>query len=149
MSRPTEEHRPFVYEVRIGWGHCDPAQIAYTAHLPRFALEAIDAWWEHQLDGDGWFELTIDRNIGIPFVHMSFDFFAPVTPRARLLCEVRPVRLGTSSTEFRVDTSQDGTLCFSGRFVSVFVVSEGHAQKIPAPADIREVVEREIAANAP
>ena len=23
----------FVHEIRVGWGHCDPAQIAYTGHL--------------------------------------------------------------------------------------------------------------------
>ena len=34
----------FVHEIRVGWGDCDPAKIAYTGRLPAFALEAIDAW---------------------------------------------------------------------------------------------------------
>ena len=50
------EHRPadtFAHSVRIGWGDCDPAKIAYTGRLPWFALEAINAWWEDKFDGDG------------------------------------------------------------------------------------------------
>lgn len=78
----------FVYEIRVGWGDCDPARIAYTGRLPAFALEAIDAWWEHHLDGDGWYQMELDRGTGTPFVHMSIDFRSPVTPRHRLMCEV-------------------------------------------------------------
>ncbi len=132
---------PFVHEIRVGWGHCDPASIAFTGHLPWFALEAIDSWWETHLGGDGWFQLNIDRNIGTPFVHMSFDFSAPVTPRHRLMCEVTPVRLGTKSIEFRVIGRQDGKQCFEGRFVNVFVISDQHGKSIPAPSDIRAIIE--------
>ena len=71
----------FVHEINVTWGDCDPAQIAYTARLPYFALDAINAWWEAHFDGDGWFQLQIDRNIGTPFVNLSMDFRSPVTPR--------------------------------------------------------------------
>ena len=131
----------FRHEIRVGWGHCDPAQIAYTGHIPWFALEAIDAWWQAHLHGLGWFELNLDRNVGTPFVHVSLDFSSPVTPRHVLVCEVAPVRLGTKSIEFRVIGRQDGRLCFTGRFVSVFVISDQHGVSIPAPEDIRAVVE--------
>ena len=71
---------------------------------------------------------------------MSMDFAAPVTPRHRLMCEVAPVRLGTSSIEFRVTGRQDGRDCFAGRFVCVFIVAETFTKQ-PAPQDIREIVE--------
>ena len=54
----------------MGWGDCDPAQIAYTARLPAFSLEANDAWWEAPQDGDGWFQMELDRGYGTPFVSM-------------------------------------------------------------------------------
>ena len=82
------------HEIRVTWGDCDPAKIAYTARLPWFALDAINAWWEDRLGGDGWFQMELDRNVGTPFVHMSMDFLAPVTPRDRLICHVWPARLG-------------------------------------------------------
>ena len=82
----------FIHEIRVGWGDCDPARIAYTGRLPAFALEAIDAWWEHQLGGDGWYQMELDRGTGTPFVHMSIDFRSPVTPRHR--SAVRGLALG-------------------------------------------------------
>ncbi|WP_333847110.1 acyl-CoA thioesterase [Phaeobacter italicus] len=130
----------FVHEIRVGWGDCDPARIAYTGHLPGFALQAIDAWWEHQLDGDGWYQMELDRGTGTPFVHMSIDFRSPVTPRHRLACSVWPVALGQKSVTFRVEARQDGTLCLEGKFVCVFIEPSDFSAK-PAPADYRAVIE--------
>lgn len=131
---------PFVHEIRVTWGDCDPARIAYTARIPWFALDAINAWWEHHLDGNGWYQMELDRNMGTPFVHMSLDFRSPITPRHRLMCEVWPVKLGNSSIEFRVDGKQDGILCFEGRFVSVFITADTFTRQSP-PKDIRALVE--------
>jgi acyl-CoA thioesterase FadM len=138
-DRASDAPTPFVHSVRVGWGDCDPAKIAYTGRLPAFALEAIDAWWEHHL-GQGWYQMELDRGLGTPFVHMSLDFRAPVTPRHRLLCEVAPTRLGESSIEFGVRASQGGRLCFEGRFVCVFIVP-AEFRKQPAPPEIRALVE--------
>lgn len=130
---------PFRHEIRVTWGDCDPARIAYTARLPWFALEAIDAWWEHHLGGVGWFQLNVDRNLGTPFVHMSLDFMHPVTPRHRLICEVAPTRLGNSSIEFSVAGVQADKTCFRGRFVCVFVVADEFRKTVP-PEDIRSLI---------
>ncbi|AUQ64227.1 acyl-CoA thioesterase [Phaeobacter inhibens] len=130
----------FIHEIRVGWGDCDPARIAYTGHLPGFALQAIDAWWEHQLDGDGWYQMELDRGTGTPFVHMSIDFRSPVTPRHRLACSVWPVALGQKSVTFRVEARQGGTLCFEGKFVCAFIEPSDFSAK-PAPADYRAVIE--------
>lgn len=137
----------FTHVIRVGWGDCDPALIAYTARLPEFALAAIDAWWEHEL-GQGWYQMELDRGLGTPFVHLSLDFRAPVTPRHRLECRTWPVALGETSVTFRVDGVQDGVVCFSGRFVCVFVVPKD-LKKCPPPAEVRALVERHIAAAPP
>ena len=137
-GQPAYEH-----QVRVGWGDCDVARIAYTGRIPAWALEAIDAWWEAHLGG-GWYQMELDHGFGTPFVHMSLDFRAPITPRHRLICAVAPTRLGTTSIEFRVEGRQDGELCFEGRFVCVFIVA-GSLDKRPAPPDIRALVEPLIA----
>lgn len=128
----------FAHEIRVTWGDCDPAQIAYTGRIPWFALDAINAWWEHHL-GDGWFQMELDRNLGTPFVHMSLDFRAPITPRHRLICHVAPTRLGETSISFRVDGYQADTLCFEGRFTCVFVVARAFRKTRP-PADIAATI---------
>lgn len=131
---------PFEHEIHVSWGDCDPARIAYTGRLPEFALRAINAWWEHHLGGDGWYQMELDRGLGTPFVHLSLDFQSPVTPRHRLMCEVWPAKLGTSSIEFHVTGRQDGVTCFKGRFVCVFTRAADFTKQ-PAPPDIRAVVE--------
>lgn len=128
----------FRHRIHVRWADCDPALIAYTGRIPNFALEAIDAWWQAHV-GDGWYELNLDRNVGTPFVHMSLDFRAPVTPRHVLCCEVRLLKLGESSVRFRVAGFQDDTLCFEGEFVCVFVEAKSF-RKQAAPADIRALI---------
>lgn len=150
MLRPTDAQQPspdapdgapapeFVHPVTVRWADCDPASIAYTGRIPNFALEAIDAWWA-AIVGFDWFSLNADRGYSTPFVHMSLDFLAPVTPRHVLECAVRPLRLGDTSIRFEVVGSQDGIRCFSGEFVSVFVTSSSF-RKTPPVADIRALI---------
>lgn len=137
MSRTVFEH-----EIRVTWGDCDPARIAYTGRLPMFALDAINAWWEHHL-GEGWYQMELDRNVGTPFVHMALNFRLPVTPRHRLICRVWPTRLGETSVAFHVEARQNGELSFEGDFVCVFTVAR-YFRKSPPPNDIRAIVEAEI-----
>jgi len=139
-TRPLKTHEHF---IRVTWGDCDPAKIAYTGRLPWFALDAINAWWEEQLGGDGWFEMELDRNIGTPFVRLEMDFSHPVTPRHKLICHVWPVSLGKTSITFRVDGMQNGKLCFSTRTVSVFIKSDKFTKQAP-PEDICDMLRRHI-----
>lgn len=129
----------FPHDYRVSWGHCDPAQIAYTGHIPWFAIDAIDAWWDHYLGKGGFFHLEMDRNVGTPFVHLSMDFHAPVTPRHRLTSYVWPTKLGTKSITFRVDGTQDGKDCFSGTFTCVFTVADQFKSQA-APQDFRDII---------
>lgn len=138
---------PYIHEIRVAWGDCDPARIVYTARIPAFALDAIDAWWDHHVGAGGWYHIEFDRGFGTPFVHMSLDFRHPMTPQHRLLCEVAPVRLGETSIEFRVVGRQNGVLCFEGRFVCVFVAQPAFA-KSPPPEDVRRLIEGLIEAAA-
>ena len=134
----------WTHEIRVAWGDCDPARIAYTARIPAWCLDAINAWWEEHFGG-GWYQMELDHGFGTPFVHMSLDFRTPVTPRHRLICAVAPVRLGETSIEFRVQGRQDGVLCFAGRFVCVFFRA-GHPQKAPPPPEVRALIEAHISA---
>ncbi len=130
---------PFVHRIRVGWADCDPAQIAYTGRIPNFALEAIDAWWEDSA-GIDWYRMNLDKNVGTPFVHMDLDFLSPITPRTSLDCEVRLKKLGDTSITFQVIGRQGAVTCFSGNFVSVFVVSD-QFEKRRVPDDFRSIIE--------
>lgn len=136
----------FVHPINVTWGDCDPAQIAYTARLPYFALDAINAWWEAHFDGDGWFQLELDRNIGTPFVRLEMDFLSPVTPRHTLMCATSPTRLGTKSITFKVEGRQNDVLCFHGQFTCVFTIADQFKSQ-PVPAELRDVLETQISLN--
>jgi 4-hydroxybenzoyl-CoA thioesterase len=136
----------FDHTIRVGWGDCDPARIAYTARLPAFALESIDAWWEAHLGG-GWFQMELDHGFGTPFRAMQMEFLAPVTPRHRLICRVAPVRLGDTSITFAVTGRQDGRDCFTGRFTCVFTQA-GALAKAPPPDAVRALVLRHLDPDA-
>ena len=142
-TKPSNSHQ---YIVNISWGDCDPANIVYTGRLPWIALDAINNWWETQLDGDGWFQMEVDRNVGTPFVRLEMDFSHPVTPRHKLICHVWPVSLGETSVAFRVDGEQDGKVCFSLRSVSVFIIANKF-EKQPPPDELRQVIERALPEN--
>lgn len=144
MSKPTDP--PFVHEIRVEWGDCDPARIAYTARIPAWALSAINAFWEETIDA-GWYQMELDRGFGTPFVHMDLDFRAPITPRHRLHCEVVPTRLGETSIQFSVVGRQGEDTCFEGRFVCVFVTA-GSLKKTPPPPEVRATLEKLIDAAA-
>ncbi len=134
----------FRHVIRVGWGDCDPAKIAYTGRIPTWALEAIDAWWEAHLDGDGWYQMELDRGFGTPFVNMQLDFRSPVTPRHRLVCDVRPIRLGTKSITFEVKGFQNEVLCFEGAFTCVFIEHDTFRSRA-APAEVRSMIEPMLA----
>jgi acyl-CoA thioesterase FadM len=129
---------PYLHEIRVAWGDCDPARIAYTGRIPGWALEAINGFWEEVLGG-GWYQMELDMGFGTPFVNMNLDFRAPITPRHRLICAVVPEALGHTSVSFRVEGRQNGTLCFEGRFTAVFVRA-GTLEKCPAPEAVRRAL---------
>ena len=132
----------YEHEIRVTWGDCDPAKIAYTARLPWFALDAINGWWEEKT-GDGWFQMELDRGFGTPFVNMNMDFKRPVTPRHRLICKTWPVYLGNTSVRWAVDGYQDDKLCFSGRFTNVFIKAPDFVKQ-PPPDHIRALVQAHL-----
>ncbi|MBX2885989.1 MAG: hypothetical protein KTR32_38895 [Granulosicoccus sp.] len=136
-QRPANAHK---HIVRVTWGDCDPANIVYTGRLPWFALDAINAWWVEYLNGDGWFQMELDRNIGTPFVRLEMDIQKPVTPRNNLICHTWPVALGETSITFRVDGEQEDALCFAFKSVSVFTIAN-EFRKQTVPPDFRRLIE--------
>jgi acyl-CoA thioesterase FadM len=135
----------FVHRYRVQFSDTDAARIAYTGRIADMALDAIDAWYVARL-GIDWFALNLDHGIGAPFVHMSLDFRAPLSPRDVLLSTVRLTRAGRSSLSFTVtgETEADGRLCFTASFVSVFT-DRACGRSCPAPAFLAAAIAREAA----
>ncbi|MCI4663030.1 MAG: acyl-CoA thioesterase [Neomegalonema sp.] len=127
---------PFIWQRPIRFGDCDPARIAYTGRIADFALEALDAFWDDLLEGQGWYQMNVDHGYGMPFVRLEIDFSAPITPRTVLECRVMPERIGESSITMLVEGAQAQRACFAARTISVFATTEPMA-KIPIPMPVR------------
>jgi acyl-CoA thioesterase FadM len=124
-----------VHPLTIGWGDCDPAQIAYTANIPSWGLIAIEAWYKYCL-GVNWYELNLHHGIGTPFVSLAFEFQSPVMPLSALEVEVRVSRTGNSSLSHGVIGRQRGTDCFRGKTTAAFVEA-APMKTMPIPPNIR------------
>ena len=136
---------PYVHRYRLGFSDTDAAGIAFTGRFPNFALDAIEGWFRDRL-GTDWFRLNTEEGTGTPFVHVSMDLRAPLTPRDVLLTTVRLPKAGRSSLEFTVvgHAEADQRHCFDGRFVCVFA-DHGIGRSRPIPERYQAAVAREVA----
>lgn len=132
----------FVHHRVITWSDTDAAQIAYSGRYPVFALEAIDAWFADRLGAD-WFSLHKDHGGGTPFVHMSMDFAASLRPGDAVAITVALRKAGRSSLEFAVTGRHDAAVCFTGRFVCVFV-DDATGKSRPAPPQFAAAIAWEV-----
>jgi len=132
--------RPF--SLTVGWGDCDPAQIAYTARIPEWSLTAIEDWYRYCLSVD-WYEINLKRGYGTPFVSLQCDFHSPVTPRFGLDMNVYVSRLGGSSISHHVEASQNDKLCFTTKTTAAFV-DAGTMKPVPIPPNMRSNIENYI-----
>lgn len=127
------------YTYHMGFGDCDPAGIAYTGALVNAALRAIDRFLSDVTKGRGWYAMSVQMGVGMPFVHLDVDFASPVHGNADLDFTVEVSRLSKTSIAFRTIGWQGGQRCFSLESVNVFTArGEG---KQPLPNWLREALE--------
>ena len=140
--RPTE---PFVHRRQISWGDTDAARIVYTARVPHFAIEAIEAWFIDRL-GFGFYDMDALHGFGTPFVHMQVDFRSRMTPHDRIATRVLLERMGHSSLTFALAShaEADRRLCWSGQFVCACVRTDTYAP-IEVPEQFRDSLRHELA----
>ena len=132
--------RPFA--LTVGWGDCDPAQIAYTARIPEWSLKAIEDWYRFCLSVD-WYDINLNHGYGTPFVSLNCDFHSPVTPRYALDMMVYVSRLGGTSISHQIEARQNDVLCFTTKTTAAFV--DANAMKpVPIPPNMRRNIENYI-----
>lgn len=142
-SAPSPDWAPFVHRRDIFWGDTDPAKIAYTGRFSDFLLEAIESFYRDRL-GTDWYAITMDEDLGTPFVHMEFDFKSPVTPREPLAITVMVARSGRSSVDYRLVArgANSGVIRFTAAATNVWV-RQSAMKAISIPEKYRVVIERE------
>ena len=132
---------PYFYIRRIRWGDTDTAKIGYTGVFPQIGMEAIE---DFSLDvlGENWYENTIDKGRGNPFVHLSIDFHASITPHDTLYVGVWIEKIGRTSLSYLLEghISPSGKKSFTARYTCVFVNSSTR-KPIEIPSNLRTKAE--------
>lgn len=137
---------PFIHSRVIKWGDTDAAAIAYTVRFFDFCMEAIEDWFRNVCDED-WYTLNLDRSTGTPFVSVSMDMKAPLTPRETLNTQVLIAKLGKASLSFRLKgIRSDEVEAFEATFTCCFVNNK-EMVSIAIPEDIRRNIEAYIEAG--
>jgi acyl-CoA thioesterase FadM len=145
---PSADWTPFVHRRDIFWGDTDPAKIAYTGRFSDFVLEAIESFYRDRL-GTDWFAITLDEDLGTPFVHLEFNFKSPVTPREPLAITVLVAKVGRSSVDYRLIArgANSGDVRFTAAATNVWV-RQSAMKAISIPDKYRVVLEVEQAMAA-
>ncbi len=130
----------FLHERPVRFADVDAARMVFFAHFGEYCHEALEAMFG-QVAG-GYRELTMVRDIGIPTVHISFDYKAPLRYGDVAVIEVDVLNVGNSSITFRhtVRRKADGIVAAIARHVVVTATMSGN-RPLRVPDDVREILE--------
>ncbi len=133
----------FHYERPVRFAEIDAARMVFFARFCDYCHEAIEALFDG-LDG-GYARLTMVRDIGIPTVHIEFDFKKPLRLGDIVVVEVEVLRMGERSLTFRhtLKRKADDLVCAVARHVVVTATMSG-AQAVPVPDDVRRLLAEHV-----
>ena len=125
---------PFVHELRVRYGECDPQGIVFNANYLLYFDVAFTEYWRDRVGP--WDEMA-DLGVDAVVAEANLRFRAPARFDDVLGLEVTTEELGTTSTTTRVDIRRAGELLVECRLRHVFVDRQTWA-KTEMPGEIRE-----------
>jgi 4-hydroxybenzoyl-CoA thioesterase len=143
MSGPAPSPRPFVHRQAIRFSHCDPGGIVYFPHYFEMVYEAIEDWFDAEVEPN--LETRLRRDgMGFPTVNTQCDFFKPSRVGDVLELEIAVARLGRSAVEFLVAGKVGGEERLKVRHL-IALVSLDRLRAVPIPEVLRAKIARHVA----
>lgn len=132
----------FQTERTIRFSDCDPAGIVFYPQYFVMFNGLVEDWFNGPLDL-GWHRLVLERQVGLPTVHLEADFKAVSRLGDRVTLSLAVERLGERSLtlDLACHGQADRALRMRARQVIVTTSLVTH-QAIPIPSDLREAIER-------
>lgn len=136
----------FCYERRVRFADVDAARIVFFARFCEYCHEALEALFS-ALDG-GYQQLVMVRDVGIPTVHISVDYKAPLRYGDVAMIDVDVLNVGNTSITFRhtIKRQADGTIAAVARHVVVTARMTDN-RPLPVPDDVRALLQAHVAAR--
>jgi acyl-CoA thioester hydrolase len=109
---------PFVHELRVRYGECDPQGIVFNANYLLFFDVAFTELWREAI---GSWQDMVDRGVDAVVAEANIRFRKPARYDDVLRLEARVAELSPTSITTRIDVKCDGDLLVEGRLEHVFV----------------------------
>ncbi len=126
--------KPFVHELRVRWGECDPQGIVFNAHYLAYFDDALTELWRQAF---GSYQAMLDRGLDMVVAEVNVKYLGSARPEDLIRVEARVVSLGTTSMSMRLDVWREEELLVEGRIHHVFL-DVASWEKTPIPAWLRE-----------
>ena len=129
---------PFVHELRVRYGECDPQGIVFNANYLLYFDVAFTELWREAV---GPWQEMVERGFDAVVAEANIDFKAPARYDDVLSLVARVARLGRTAITTEIDVVRDGSVLVAGRLRHVCVSTDTWA-KTELPAWIRDGLRR-------
>jgi acyl-CoA thioester hydrolase len=132
-----EPRGPFVHELRVRYGECDPQGIVFNANYLLYFDVAFTELWREAV---GPWQEMVERGVDAVVAEANARFRSPARYDDVLQLEARVTRLGDTSITTEIDVTREGDLLVEGRLQHVIVDARTWA-KAPIPDWVRAGLE--------
>jgi acyl-CoA thioester hydrolase len=129
---------PFVHELRVRYGECDPQGIVFNANYLLYFDVAFTELWRAAV---GPWQEMVDRGVDAVVAEANLGFRAPARFDDELELRAQVTRLGATAITTQIDVVRDDSLLVHGRLRHV-CVSTGTWTKTEVPDWVREGLRR-------
>jgi acyl-CoA thioester hydrolase len=130
---------PFVHELRVRYGECDPQGIVFNANYLLYFDVAFTELWRASV---GPWQEMVARGFDAVVAEARLSFRAPARFDDQLELRARVTRLGTSAITTEIDVARDDELLVAGELRHVCVgtrsIADGRPSKAAIPDWIRQ-----------
>jgi acyl-CoA thioester hydrolase len=135
---------PFVHELRVRYGECDPQGIVFNANYLLYFDVAFTELWREAV---GPWQEMVTRGIDAVVAHADVDFRAPARFDDALSLSAQVLRLGRTAITTEIDVLRGSELLVAMRVRHVCVSTETW-KKTEVPEWVREGMRRFAAEGA-
>jgi acyl-CoA thioester hydrolase len=118
-DRPIDVLTPFVHELRVRYGECDPQGIVFNANYLLYFDVAFTELWREAVGA--WTDMVERDGVDAVVAEANIRFRAPARYDDVLQLQARVADLGATSITTEIDVVRDADLLVQGRLEHVFV----------------------------
>jgi acyl-CoA thioester hydrolase len=115
------DREPFIHELRVRYGECDPQGIVFNANYLLYFDVAFTELWRAAV---GPWQEMVARGIDAVVAEANLEFHAPARFDDRLALRAQITRLGTTAITTEIDVMRDRELLVAGWLRHVCVATD-------------------------